>query len=291
VRRTAKAFTLVELLVVIAIIAILASLVLPALSRAKFTAQNTVCKNNLRQLGLALATYLPDYGAYPPALTANSSTGPRSFSSPQPLHWLHLLDIPRPMVTSHVTVVGGRIVEVPHLGGVFRCPLDRGVNGIGQDVHTGAREDYLQPTWSSYGYNVWGIGLWSDGLGLGGVAPSFATPGTRVITTQATREESVRSPADMLAIADGFTRSTNPDWDGAKTELTIGPRSMGNHGLLVSAVPYKKQISFKTHHGRFNRVFCDGHVEFEDFNRPYAPTDSYLSRWNIDNEPHREHLD
>jgi prepilin-type N-terminal cleavage/methylation domain-containing protein/prepilin-type processing-associated H-X9-DG protein len=290
VRRTPRAFTLIELLVVIAITAILASLLLPAFSHAKFNAQNTVCKSNLRQLSLALATYLPNYEAYPPALTANSATGPRSFSSPQPLQWLHLLDIPRPVNTTRVTVPGGRVVDVSYLGGVFRCPLDRGVNGTGQDVQTGATDDFLQPTWSSYGYNIWGIGLWSDGLGLGGIAPASTTPGTVLMPTQATREASVRSPADMLAMADGFTRSTNPEWDGAKTQLTIGPRSMGNHGLLVSAVPYKKQTSFKTHRGRFNRVYCDGHIEFEDFNQAYFPSDDYLRRWNNDNEPHPEHL-
>jgi len=61
VERKSKGFTLIELLVVIAIIAVLLSILMPAMRKIKEVAREQVCKSHLKQIGLAVAMYLDDY--------------------------------------------------------------------------------------------------------------------------------------------------------------------------------------------------------------------------------------
>src|ERR1035438_9896442 len=197
--RGGAGFTLVELLVVIAVIALLAAMLLPALSRGRLAADNVVCKSNLRQYALALACYVGDARCYPPCYLNETNFG-------GVINWYERLE---PYTSTKwvswndcfPAAAGG-----PKPASIEVCP-------------SYARLPCMIP--SCYAYNNIGFNTPSYGqLGLGGTGAQPVPPDTRDVARdlfevpvdriRLTREDDVLHPSDMLAFGDALVVNAPP---------------------------------------------------------------------------------
>ncbi len=151
-KRTRLGFTLLELLVVMGIIAVLVSLLLPAIQASREAARSTQCKNHLKQIGLAMHNYLDQtYGTLPPATIITFPNGKARVDS-----WsifsriLPFLDLEEKLQQANFDVRPESFVNssaVSSFVGAFACPSDH-------RTQQGSFEVFGMQVWgSNYGWN------------------------------------------------------------------------------------------------------------------------------------------
>ncbi len=258
-RNSVLGFTLIELLVVIAIIAILAGLLLPALSKAKAKAQGAKCSSNLRQMGLAMIIYIGDHGVYPVGIDGGDGSA-----------WIW------PSLLRQTMYNASSSTEV------FHCPAAPPASqwipkfGSGQPARLGYLKDEvrLKPGGSffmSYGYNVWGAFAGNNpntGLGVYLGDPVWGE----------TKEASVVKPSEMIALGDSnwdLKQKGDRDWSGF-----IGMYE-------------ERQWPLELHNKRAEILYCDGHVEAKrrldmigQLHKDVGMRQKVAKQWNRDNLPH-----
>jgi prepilin-type N-terminal cleavage/methylation domain-containing protein len=148
-------FTLIELLVVIAIIAILVALLLPAVQQAREAARRSQCKNNLKQLGIALHNYLDTHSVLPPGATIDLSVGSTANNTSWGVHGRILPFISESNLANEIDLSqawDGQLAISGIKVDVFACPSDP-KSDLSRDPGSG--RPILYPTTYGFNYGTW----------------------------------------------------------------------------------------------------------------------------------------
>lgn len=168
-----RGFSLIELLVVIAITAVLVALLFPAVLDARMQARNTSCKNNLKQLGLAMHNYHDVFNTFPPGWVAKdrkAKTGPNFGWGASILPFIdqaalyNRLDFKKPVPAPNKLVQ----TMIP----VYHCPddLEAEINtvrgGYGTSFYSGVNGSVKLPGSVDTPENANGIFFWNSRIGI-----------------------------------------------------------------------------------------------------------------------------
>ena len=247
-RKTSSGFTLIELLVVIAIIAILASLLLPALAKAKEKGQHSVCRSNLKQIGLAFFMYVQDYN--------DTFPGCASKGSYQPMRedWI-FFNVNRGTNPYFNDAKNSAIA--PYMGkfstNLFRCPADKDVLNREKAFHRNPRSG------NPYLYSYSATSLNPSGNASQGITSIYA-PGAPPLHFKST---SIRNPANKLMVVE---ENGDPMHSGGGDLIDDGRWVPGSNDISARhGLPRGKKIAATSDtylkKGRGTVVFADGHVD------------------------------